>query len=152
MAARLMPTGMHPWMNPRAETVLWPDDGSSIYESYDRLFDCRSHGWSNLQSMHINLPFADDEQFARLHAATRLVLPLLPALAASSPVVDGKPTGLMDYRLEAYRTNQARMPSITGRSSRKVSIARRATTRQCSSRCIARSSLTIRTAFCATNG
>jgi gamma-glutamyl:cysteine ligase YbdK (ATP-grasp superfamily) len=114
MAARLMPTGAHPWMNPRAETLLWPGEGNPIYTSYDRLFNCRSHGWANVQSMHINLPFAGDEQFARLHAAIRLVLPLVPALAASSPIVEGKPSGLMDYRLEAYRSNQERIPSITG--------------------------------------
>jgi gamma-glutamyl:cysteine ligase YbdK (ATP-grasp superfamily) len=64
--------------------------------------------------MQINMPFAGDAQFARLHAAARLILPLLPALAASSPIVDGKDTGIMDYRLEAYRTNARRIPSIAG--------------------------------------
>src|SRR5205823_857916 len=65
-------------------------------------------------SMHINLPFADDDEFARLHAAIRLVLPLIPALAASSPIVEGHATGLMDYRLEVYRNSQQCIPSITG--------------------------------------
>lgn len=112
--ARLMPGGMHPWMDPRRETRLWRHDPQGIYRSFDRLFDCRRHGWANLQSMHLNLPFADDAEFARLHAAVRLVLPLLPALAASSPIADGRDTGLLDYRLEVYRHNSARLPSITG--------------------------------------
>src|SRR5689334_6581131 len=89
--ARLMPTGMHPWMDPRRETVLWAHDGADIYAMFDRIFDCSRHGWANLQSMHVNLPFANDEEFARLHAAIRAVLPLVPALAASSPIADGVP-------------------------------------------------------------
>ena len=113
-AAQLMPGGMHPWMDPLAETVLWTHDGRDIYAAYDRIFDCRRHGFANLQSMHINLPFADDAQFARLHAAVRLVLPLLPALAASSPFAEGRSTGFLDYRLEVYRTNAGALGTIAG--------------------------------------
>jgi len=112
--ARLMPSGMHPWMNPHTEAVLWNGDEHGIYEAYDRLFDCRRHGWANLQSMHINLPFADEAQFVRLHGAVRLVLPLLPALAASSPIARAGATGCADYRLECYRTNASRFPAIAG--------------------------------------
>jgi hypothetical protein len=115
LGGRLLPTAMHPWMDPRRETRLWPHEYREIYETFDRVFDCRRHGWANLQSVHINLPFADDAEFARLHAAIRLVLPILPALAASSPVRDGRLTGLMDTRLDTYRANAARVPFITGR-------------------------------------
>ncbi len=93
LGARLMPTGMHPWMDPARETRLWPHDYSEVYANFDRIFDCRGHGWSNLQSVHLNLPFADDEEFGRLHAAIRLLLPILPALAASSPIVERRTTG-----------------------------------------------------------
>lgn len=112
--ARLMPTGMHPWMDPASELRLWPHEAGPIYRAFDRIFDCRGHGWANLQSMHVNLPFADDEEFARLHAAIRLVLPILPALAASSPVVDGRPAPVLDARMEFYRNNAARVPSVAG--------------------------------------
>lgn len=112
--ACLMPAGMHPWMDPARETRLWRAGDATIYAQFDRLFDCRRHGWANLQSMHVNLPFADDAQFARLHAAIRVVLPLIPALAASSPIADGAPASFLDYRVEAYRTNSSTMPSITG--------------------------------------
>lgn len=111
---RLMPTAMHPWMDPARETRLWPHDHSPVYEAFNRIFDCRGHGWSNLQSMHINLPFRGDSEFARLHAAVRATLPLLPALAASSPLMDGRLTGTLDNRLEVYRTNARRIPSVTG--------------------------------------
>jgi hypothetical protein len=65
--------------------------------------------------VHLNLPFAGDDEFARLHAAIRLVLPILPALAASAPIIDGRVTGLLDTRLDVYRTNAQRIPSIAGR-------------------------------------
>jgi len=115
LGGRLMPSAMHPWMDPFRETCLWPHGQRTIYETYDRIFGCRGHGWANLQSVHINLPFAGDDQFARLHAAVRLLLPILPALAASSPLLEGRATGLLDNRLEVYRLNQQRIPSVTGR-------------------------------------
>jgi gamma-glutamyl:cysteine ligase YbdK (ATP-grasp superfamily) len=105
---------MHPWMDPKTETTLWPHEYSPVYESYDRIFGCQGHGWSNLQSTHLNLPFADDEEFGRLHAAIRLLLPVLPGLTASSPLVEGRPTGLLDNRMEFYRHNSRRIPSVTG--------------------------------------
>jgi carboxylate-amine ligase len=86
-----------------------------VYAIYNKIFDCRGHGWSNLQSTHLNLPFYDDEEFAKLHAAIRLVLPIIPALCASSPILDGKLTGTLDTRLKFYRSNQAKIPSITGK-------------------------------------
>lgn len=115
LGARLMPGAMHPWMDPRAETRLWPHNNAPIYRTYDRIFGCRAHGWANLQSMHVNLPFSDDAEFARLHAAIRLVLPIIPALAASSPIAEGRPAGFLDFRMESYRTHQARIPSTMGR-------------------------------------
>jgi len=113
--ARLMPTAMHPTMDPTRETRLWPHAYSAVYETFDRMFGCSGHGWSNLQSVHINLPFASDEEFGRLHTAIRLVLPLLPALSASSPLVEGAPSGVLDTRMSFYRHNARAIPSVTGR-------------------------------------
>ncbi|HCR11747.1 MAG TPA: glutamate-cysteine ligase family protein [Solidesulfovibrio sp.] len=109
---RLMPTGAHPFMNPQSETVLWPHEYGEIYKAFDAVFDCKGHGWSNLQSMHVNLPFRGDEEFARLHAAIRVLLPIMPALAASTPLLDGKATGFLDARMEQYSHNAARVPSV----------------------------------------
>jgi gamma-glutamyl:cysteine ligase YbdK (ATP-grasp superfamily) len=114
LGARLLPTAMHPWMDPASEVELWPHEFNEVYRTFDRIFGCSGHGWGNLQSTHINLPFADDGEFARLHAAIRLVLPLIPALAASSPIADGSPSGVLDARLRYYATNCARQPSVTG--------------------------------------
>jgi len=110
----LLPTAMHPWMEPLAETRLWPHGYRAVYEAYNRIFNCQGHGWSNLQSTHLNIGFHGDEEFGRLHAAIRLLLPILPALAASSPLVDGRVTGIMDNRLAFYLNNQKSVPSVAG--------------------------------------
>lgn len=113
--ARLLPTGMHPWMEPEREFKLWPIDEEGIYATFDRIFDCRGHGWSNLQSMHINLPFSNDEQLCALHSAIRFLLPILPALSASSPFVEGKRAPNLDQRLSVYRNNAHRVPLVSGK-------------------------------------
>lgn len=110
----LLPTAAHPFFDPFTETVIWPHEHNEVYALYNRIFDCRGHGWSNLQSTHLNLPFANDQEFSRLHSAIRMVLPIIPALSASSPILDGKPTGLMDSRMEAYLHHQERLPQLMG--------------------------------------
>jgi gamma-glutamyl:cysteine ligase YbdK (ATP-grasp superfamily) len=49
-----------------------------------------------------------------LHAAIRTVLPLLPALSASSPLAEGRRSPFLDTRVEAYRTNATVVPSVAG--------------------------------------
>ncbi|MEJ2688909.1 MAG: glutamate-cysteine ligase family protein [Deltaproteobacteria bacterium] len=115
LGGRLLPGAMHPWMDPANQTKLWPHGDRAIYQAYDRIFSCQGHGWSNLQSVHLNIGFCGDEEFGRLHAAIRLLLPILPALSSSSPIMDGRITGTMDNRLQVYRFNQQRVPSVTGR-------------------------------------
>jgi gamma-glutamyl:cysteine ligase YbdK (ATP-grasp superfamily) len=112
--ARLLPTGMHPLMTP-AEGRLWRRSGSAIYAAYDRVFGIGGHGWLNVQSCHLNFPFGRrDEDVVHLHEAIRALLPYLPALAASSPLVEGEPGPAVDNRLTFYGKNQARVPSIAG--------------------------------------
>jgi gamma-glutamyl:cysteine ligase YbdK (ATP-grasp superfamily) len=115
LGGRLMPGAAHPWMNPARDTQLWPHEYNQVYAAFDHIFGCKGHGWSNLQCVHINLPFRGDNEFGRLHAAIRLLLPLIPALAASSPILDGRLTGLLDSRMHYYRENQKKIPAITGR-------------------------------------
>ncbi len=114
VGARLLPGGMHPWMDPATELRLWPHEFNSVYRTFDRIFGCQGHGWANLQSTHVNLPFRGDAEFAKLHDAVRLVLPLIPALAASSPCQDGALGPALDCRLLAYRENARAFPSVSG--------------------------------------
>ncbi|PQJ72208.1 glutamate-cysteine ligase family protein [Polaribacter butkevichii] len=111
---KLLPTACHPLMNPLQDTQLWKHSYSEVYELYNRIFNCKGHGWSNVQSTHINLPFYDDVEFEKLHAAIRVILPLIPGLSASSPILEGKFTDFKDTRLEYYKTNQKEIPEMTG--------------------------------------
>lgn len=111
----LMPTACHPLMDPIEETQIWPHDQHEIYDLYNRIFDCRGHGWSNVQSTHLNLPFCGDQEFDRLHTAIRLLLPVLPALCSSSPILEGCVTGYCDSRMQNYQFNQREIPIITGK-------------------------------------
>lgn len=112
---QLLPTASHPLMNPTADTQLWKHSYSEVYALYNRIFNCKGHGWANVQSMHINLPFYNDEEFEKLHAAIRVLLPLLPALAASSPIFEGRQTGFKDSRMQVYKTNQKEIPILAGK-------------------------------------
>jgi len=111
----LLPSAAHPLMDPHTETKLWEHDHNKIYNLYNNIFNCKGHGWSNVQSMHINLPFFDDAEFEKLHAAIRILLPIIPGLAASSPIFDGKFTGYKDARMHYYKTNQKEIPHMTGK-------------------------------------
>jgi gamma-glutamyl:cysteine ligase YbdK (ATP-grasp superfamily) len=110
----LMPGAMHPFMDPESQMRLWPHDYKEVYNAYDTLFNCKGHGWANVQSVHLNLPFFGDEEFRALHQAIRMILPILPALCSSSPLVDGKLSGFADSRLNYYRSNQVSIPSFAG--------------------------------------
>lgn len=115
LGSQLLPTAAHPFMQPETEMQLWQHSYSKIYALYNRIFDCRGHGWSNVQSMHINLPFYGDDEFEKLHAAVRLLLPIIPGLSASSPIFEGKFTGYKDTRMQVYKTNQKEIPQMTGK-------------------------------------
>ena len=55
-----------------------------------------------------------DQLFQKLFAAVRVLLPILPAVAASSPLANGKPTGYMDYCMQVYPDQSPAQPTIVG--------------------------------------
>lgn len=112
--AVLMPTAMHPWFDPDKETMLWPHGQREIYKLYDEIFNCKGHGWSNLQSVHINFPYSSEAEFRVLHSSIRCVLPMIASLAASSPYFAGQKGNFACNRLAFYEKNQAKIPSIIG--------------------------------------
>lgn len=111
--ARLMPTGMHPWLDPRARR-LWRRSGRRIYKTYERLFDVYTHGWMNVHAAHLNLPFGREEEAVAMHNAAALLVPYLPALAASSPMHDGELQRDADSRLAWILRHQQRIPETCG--------------------------------------
>jgi glutathione synthase/RimK-type ligase-like ATP-grasp enzyme len=111
--ARLMPTGMHPWFNPK-KGKLWTRSGLRIYTTYARLFDVRTHGWMNVHAAHLNLPMGREVDAIAMHTAAALLIPYLPALAASSPMYDGELQPAVDGRLAWILEHQARIPESCG--------------------------------------
>jgi len=96
-------------------------DGAKVFNfcrSYR--YQCVGYYVSLLAAARGHKPFPSIATVQDMKSPTiiRLVLPLLPALAASSPFQDGQSTGCLDNRLENYRRNCARIPSITGRPCR----------------------------------
>ncbi len=109
---RLLPTAMHPFMTP-ADASLWPHGNRRIYSTYARVFGIRSHGWLNVQSCQLNLPFGSDDEVVHMHNAAACLVAYLPALAASSPLVEGRRGPALSSRMVFYARNQLRVPEIT---------------------------------------
>ncbi|HSJ26145.1 MAG TPA: glutamate-cysteine ligase family protein [Longimicrobiales bacterium] len=111
--ARLLPTGMHPWFDPQ-QARLWTRSGLRIYATYAQIFDIRTHGWMNVHATHLNLPFGDERETMAMHTAAALLLPYLPAVAASTPVHDGRLQPHADARLAWILQHQSRIPATCG--------------------------------------
>ncbi|CAN5662221.1 hypothetical protein BH23GEM9_BH23GEM9_24080 [soil metagenome] len=112
--ARLLPTAMHPWFDPM-DARLWTRSGLRVYTTYAQIFDIRTHGWMNVHATHLNLPFGDERETMAMHTAAALLLPYLPALAASSPVHDGRLQPHTDARLAWILQHQSCIPETCGR-------------------------------------
>jgi len=112
--AMVVPGGMHPILDPFHEThVSHPKNERE--RLYQELFGCAGHAWVNQCQTKVEIPFPDDEAFGRLHAAVRIVLPIIPALSAASPLVEGRCNGMRDNRLRYLRTRYMNFPSVSGK-------------------------------------
>ena len=107
----LLGLGMHPTLT-LDRTAVWDHDEGEYYECYDRLFTIRQHGWLNIQALQVNLSYAGEKDLLMQYNRIRTLLPYLVAVTASSPMVEGKLTGVMDNRLVYYRKNQEKIPAI----------------------------------------
>ena len=112
--ARLLPTAMHPWFDPQ-DARLWTRSSLRIYTTYAQIFDIRTHGWMNVHATHLNLPFGTERETMAMHTAAAMLVPYLPAIAASSPVHDGRLQPYNDARLGWILQHQSRIPETCGR-------------------------------------
>jgi gamma-glutamyl:cysteine ligase YbdK (ATP-grasp superfamily) len=111
-AASLLGTGMHPLLMLK-DTGVWPHYHKKIYQEYGKIFNLNQHGWLNIQSFHLNLPFQSEADAIQTHNYLTNLCAYLPAIAASSPIYEGKNGSDIDNRLKFYKLNQKEVPSIT---------------------------------------
>jgi len=111
--AHLLGTGMHPLMR-LGETGVWPHRHKKIYDEYGKLFNLNQHGWLNIQSFHLNLPYEKGPDGVLLHNLLTNICPYLPAISASSPICEGELRENVDNRLTFYKINQCEVSSISG--------------------------------------
>jgi gamma-glutamyl:cysteine ligase YbdK (ATP-grasp superfamily) len=111
--AHLLGTGMHPLLS-LEETSIWPHRHRKIYQELGKIFNLKQHGWLNIQSFHLNLPYSREEKGVLLHNLLAGLCAYLPAISASSPIFEGTIGPNVDNRLYFYKINQREIPSITG--------------------------------------
>jgi gamma-glutamyl:cysteine ligase YbdK (ATP-grasp superfamily) len=111
--AHLLGTGVHPLLR-LEETSVWPHRHRKIYQEYGEIFNLTQHGWLNIQSFHLNLPYSREEKGVLLHNLLAGLCAYLPAISASSPICEGAIGPNVDNRLYFYKVNQREVPSITG--------------------------------------
>ena len=111
--AALLGTGMHPLLMLK-DTEVWPHYHKKIYKEYGKIFNLNQHGWLNIQSFHLNLPFQSEADAVQTHNYLANLCAYLPAIGASSPIYEGKNGPDIDNRLNFYKLNQKEVPSITG--------------------------------------
>ena len=111
--AMLLGTGMHPLLKLQ-DTGIWPHYHKKIYQQYGKIFNLNQHGWLNIQSFHLNLPFQKEADAIQTHNQLTSLCAYLPAISASSPIYEGKNGPDIDNRLQFYKVNQKEVPSISG--------------------------------------
>jgi len=110
---QLLGLGMHPTLKLN-DAKVWSHRDRGIYTALDQIFGLRQHGWLNIQSFQLNLPYFNETEAVRAYNILANILPYLPAISASSPIYDSKFGEYVDNRLYFYKTNQKEVPSITG--------------------------------------
>lgn len=111
--ATLLSGGAHPLYVPARDHTVGHALAPEIRDVHGAVFDTRAHGWSNDQALGLGVHF-DKGEFAKAHAAVRLLLPLIPGLTAASPVLEGKVADAMDARLIGRAQAFARVPELMG--------------------------------------
>jgi len=109
--AVLVPVAAHPFAQGEVLTMRADAPGRTVLS---RLFDMRCAGWCNSQITCLRVPFGSDDEFSRLHASVRLLLPMLPAISASSPYLNGAGAGVMSARAEASMHHVDSLPQLLG--------------------------------------
>jgi carboxylate-amine ligase len=95
--AALGATGTHPWADYREQPIIDTDHYRRVEE------DLKYVAWrNNTFSLHIHMGVRDIDRAVRVCDRLRPVLPLLLAISANSPYLDGRDSGLHSARTERF--------------------------------------------------
>jgi carboxylate-amine ligase len=104
-------TGTHPWADYRAQPII-------DTEHYHRVEDGLKYvAWrNNTFSLHVHLGVRDLDRAVRVCDRLRGVLPLLLAVSANSPYLDGRDSGLQSARTQSFTKSFPRcgVPDVFG--------------------------------------
>lgn len=109
MDGMLLPTGAHPL----ATTDDFQNSGPGANaDGLNGFFADEGMQWTS--SSRVELPFADEQAFGRSHTAIRMVLPIIPAISASSPFFHGQRSGGLSARILRALDGTQPLPELTG--------------------------------------
>jgi glutamate---cysteine ligase / carboxylate-amine ligase len=95
--AALGATGTHPWADYREQTIIDTDHYRRVEEGLKYV------AWrNNTFSLHVHVGVRDIDRAVRACDRLRPVLPLLLAVSANSPYVDGRDSGLHSARTQTF--------------------------------------------------
>jgi glutamate---cysteine ligase / carboxylate-amine ligase len=90
-------TGTHPWADYREQPIIDTEHYRRVEE------DLKYVAWrNNTFSLHVHLGVRDLDRAVRVCDRLRPVLPLLLAVSANSPYLDGRDTGLHSARTQSF--------------------------------------------------
>src|SRR6202171_3830231 len=90
-------TGTHPWADYRRQPIIDTEHYRRVEEGL------KSVAWrNNTFSLHVHLGVRDIDRAVRVCDRLRPVLPLLLAISANSPYLDGRDTGLHSARTQSF--------------------------------------------------
>ncbi|HEX4187189.1 MAG TPA: YbdK family carboxylate-amine ligase [Solirubrobacteraceae bacterium] len=95
--AALGATGTHPWADYREQAIIDTEHYRRVEEGLKYV------AWrNNTFSMHVHLGVRDIDRAVRVCDRLRPVLPLLLAISANSPYLDGRDSGLHSARTQSF--------------------------------------------------
>jgi len=109
--AALGATGTHPWADYREQPIIDTEHYRRVEEGL------RYVAWrNNTFSLHVHVGVRDIDRAIRVCDRLRGVLPLLLAISANSPYLDGRDTGLQSARTQSFTKSFPRcgIPDVFG--------------------------------------
>jgi glutamate---cysteine ligase / carboxylate-amine ligase len=96
----LAATGTHPWSDYREQSII----DTEHYRRVEQ--DLKYVAWrNNTFSLHVHVGIRDIDRAVRVCDRLRPVLPLLLAVSANSPYLDGRDSGLHSARTQSFTRN-----------------------------------------------